>query len=172
MDTTEQLHFHFSLPSIGEGNGTPLQCSCLEDPSDGGAWWAAVYGVAHSWTQLKRLSSSSSSTWTSRKMVAFCLFHQHVQEPFLLHFKLNFNLEKNQGRSCQSFCTSPPGQGPSGGPQDLSRLRDPPEVPVASKPKKQRVLTLWLWLPFGRWGCGPRFIPEPEEGDGVGSCVK
>ena len=60
-DTTERLHFHFSLSCIGEGNGNPLQCSCLENPRDGGACWAAVYGVAHSWTQLKRLSSSSSS---------------------------------------------------------------------------------------------------------------
>ena len=52
-DTTEQLHFHFSLPCIGEGNGNPLQCSCLENPRDGGAWWAAVYGVAQSRTRLK-----------------------------------------------------------------------------------------------------------------------
>ena len=59
-DTTEQLHFHFSLSCIGEGNGNPLQCSCLENPRDGGAWWAAVYGVARSRTRLKRLSSSSS----------------------------------------------------------------------------------------------------------------
>ena len=59
-DTTEQLHFHFSLSCIGEGNGNPLQCSCLENPRDGGAWWAAVYGVAQSQTQLKWLSSSSS----------------------------------------------------------------------------------------------------------------
>ena len=50
LDTTEQLHFHFSLSSIGEGNGNPLQHSCLENPRDGGAWWAAVYGVAQSWT--------------------------------------------------------------------------------------------------------------------------
>ena len=54
-----QLHFHFSLPRIGEGNGNPLQYSCLENPRDGGAWWAAVYGVAESWTRLKWLSSSS-----------------------------------------------------------------------------------------------------------------
>ena len=60
-DMTEQLHFHFSLLCIGEGNGNSLQCSCLENPRDGGAWWAAVYGVAQSWTRLKRLSSSSSS---------------------------------------------------------------------------------------------------------------
>ena len=52
-----RLHFHFSLSCIGEGNGTPLQCSCLENPRDGGAWWAAVYGVAQSRTRLKRLSS-------------------------------------------------------------------------------------------------------------------
>ena len=60
-DTTEWLHFHFSLSCIGEGNGNPLQCSCLENPRDGGAWWAAVYGVAQSQTWLKRLRSSSSS---------------------------------------------------------------------------------------------------------------
>ena len=51
-DTIEQLHFHFSLSCIGEGNGNPLQCSCLENPRDGGAWWAAVYGVAQSRTRL------------------------------------------------------------------------------------------------------------------------
>ena len=59
-DMTERLHFHFSLSCIGEGNGNPLQCSCLENPRVGGAWWAAVYGVAQSQTRLKRLSSSSS----------------------------------------------------------------------------------------------------------------
>ena len=58
LDTTERLHFHFSLSCIGEGNGNPLQCSCLENPRDGGAWWAAVSVVAQSWTRLKRLSSS------------------------------------------------------------------------------------------------------------------
>ena len=50
--TTDRLHFHFSLSCIGEGSGNPLQCSCLENPRDGGAWWAAVYGVAQSWTRL------------------------------------------------------------------------------------------------------------------------
>ena len=60
-DTTEQLHFHFSLSCIGEGNGNPLQRSCLENPRDWGTCWAAVYGVAPSRTKLKRLSSSSSS---------------------------------------------------------------------------------------------------------------
>ena len=61
-DTIEQLHFHFSLSCIREGNGNPLQCSCLENPRDGRAWWAAIYGVAQSWTRLKPLSSSSSSS--------------------------------------------------------------------------------------------------------------
>ena len=57
LDTTQWLHFHSSLSCVGEGNGNPLQCSCLENPRDRGAWWAAVYGVAQSGTQLKRLSS-------------------------------------------------------------------------------------------------------------------
>ena len=57
---TERLHFHFALSCIGEGNGNPLQCSCLENPRDGEAWWAAVSGVTQSQTRLKQLSSSSS----------------------------------------------------------------------------------------------------------------
>ena len=62
LDTTEQLHCHFSLSCIGEGNGNPLQYPCLENPRDGGAWWAAVYGVAQNRTRLRQLSSSSSSS--------------------------------------------------------------------------------------------------------------
>ena len=62
-DTTERLHFPFSLSCIGEGDGNPLQCSCLENPRDRGTWWAAVYGVAQSRTRLKRLSSSSSCSF-------------------------------------------------------------------------------------------------------------
>ena len=58
-DRTKQLHFHFSRSCIGEGIGNPLWCSCLENPRDGGAWWAAFYGVIQSQTRLKRLSSSS-----------------------------------------------------------------------------------------------------------------
>ena len=74
-DTTERLNFHFSLSCIGEGNGNPLQCSCLENPRDGGAWWAAVYGVTQIWTRLKRLRSSSSST---------CTFQSQTPYPYLL----------------------------------------------------------------------------------------
>ena len=58
-DTTEWLYFHFSLSCIGDGKGNPLQCSCLENPRDSRAWWAAVYGVAQSRTQLKWLSSNA-----------------------------------------------------------------------------------------------------------------
>ena len=64
-DTTERLRFHFSLSHIGEGNGNPLQCSCLENPRGGRAWWAAVSGVTQSRTRLKRLSSSSSPATAS-----------------------------------------------------------------------------------------------------------
>ena len=71
---TGRLPFHFSLSCIGEGNGNLLQCSCLENPRDGGAWWAAVYGVAQSRTRLKQLSSSSSSSRAS-------LIAQFVKNP-------------------------------------------------------------------------------------------
>ena len=68
-DTTEWLHFHFPLSCIGEGNDNPLQCSCLGNPRDGGAWWTAVYGVAQSQTRLKRLSSSSSRLLRSCQLI-------------------------------------------------------------------------------------------------------
>ena len=70
-DTTERLHFHFSLSCIGEGHGNLLQCSCLENPRDGGTWWAAVCGVAQSQTRLKRLSSSSREyeNWNSDYLI-------------------------------------------------------------------------------------------------------
>ena len=76
-DTTERLPFHFSLSCIGEGNGNPLQCSCLENPRDRGAWWAVVYGVTQSRTRLKRLSSSSSF-W---KLVCVCLLDVNSVPP-------------------------------------------------------------------------------------------
>ena len=87
---TEQLHFHFSLSCIGEGNGNPLQCSCLENSSDGGAWWAAVYGVAQSRTRLKRLSSSSRY-WMNRSSDTILLL--------LLLFKKN-----KVDLKCVNFC--------------------------------------------------------------------
>ena len=74
---TEWLHFHFWLSFIGEGNGNPLQCSCLENPRDWGAWWAAIYGVAQIRTRLKRLSSSSSSMTTFTKNIIIYLGLEH-----------------------------------------------------------------------------------------------
>ena len=67
-DTTERLYFHFSLSCTGEGNGNPLQCSCLENPMDGGAWWAAVSGVTQSLTQLKWLSMPSNKSQVNKWM--------------------------------------------------------------------------------------------------------
>ena len=73
-DTTERLHFHFPLSCIGEGNGNPLQYSCLENHMDGEAWQAAVQGVAQSRTRLKRLSSSTQiRTWVSKLDEMVCL---------------------------------------------------------------------------------------------------
>ena len=73
---TEQLHFDFSLSCIGEGNGNPLQYSCLENPRDRGAWWAAVYGIAESRTRLKQLSSSSSMHVRGSKLRLYCICAQ------------------------------------------------------------------------------------------------
>ena len=87
-DMTERLHFHFSLSCIGEGNGNPLQCSYLENPRDGGAWWAAVYGVTQSWTRLKWLSSSSSKP-------------MHSKEEFLKTWGTHFYFE---AQIEQTFC--------------------------------------------------------------------
>ena len=75
----ERLHFHFSLSCIGEGNGNPLQYSCLENPRDRGAWWAAVYGVAQSRTRLKRLSNSSSTSGTEYRTNIFLISNKGNQ---------------------------------------------------------------------------------------------
>ena len=81
-DMTERLHFHFSLSCIGDGNGNPLPCSCLENPRDGGAWWAAVYGVTQSRTRLKRLSSSMLIIRFSPHSISYLLFR--ISHHFIL----------------------------------------------------------------------------------------
>ena len=88
-NTTERLHFQFSLSCIEEGNGNPLQCSCLENPRDGRAWWAAVYGVAQSRTQLKRLSSSSSSSMVF---------------PVVMHGCEDWTIKKAEHQRIYAFC--------------------------------------------------------------------
>ena len=91
LDTTERLHFDFSLSCIGEGNGNPLQCSCLENPRDGGAWWAAVYGVAKSQTRLKRLSSSSNwCVWRCLSFLLTCCFSRRTPPWNKSTVELNF----------------------------------------------------------------------------------
>ena len=79
LDTTEWLHFHFSVSCIGEGNGNLLQCSCRENPRDGEVWWAAICGVAQSQTRLKQLSSSSSSR-TSKELCTILISLQDLIE--------------------------------------------------------------------------------------------
>ena len=89
-DTTERLHFHFSPSCIGEGNGDPLQCSCLENPRDGGAWWAAAYGVAQSQTRLKQLSSSKDQSCLCRDLI---LYFTSLQNNLYIQFNPNQNLK-------------------------------------------------------------------------------
>ena len=97
MDTTERLHFHFSLSCIGEGNGNPLQCSCLENPRDEGALWAAVYRVAQSRTRLKWLGSSSKTWILSNVWEAFG--SGEPKSPFV-------HKQKSKGRKMQEhFCS-------------------------------------------------------------------
>ena len=82
-DMTERLHFHFSLSCIEQGNGNPFQCFCLENPRDRGAWWAAIYGVVQSWTRLKQLSRSSSSSNilpAYKRLIAFVRYGEKSKE--------------------------------------------------------------------------------------------
>ena len=95
-DMTEQLHFHFSLSCTGEGNGNPLQYSCLENPRDRGAWWGAVYRVAQRWTQLIWLSSSSSS---SRDIVSSCSLEDTFFKTSLISVQFS-----SVTRSCPTLC--------------------------------------------------------------------
>ena len=85
---TERLHFDFSLSCVGEGNGNPLQCSCLENPRDGGAWWAAVYEVAQSRTRLRQLSSSSSNSHTKN-----CIYLKWTVWHVLTHWETLNNIK-------------------------------------------------------------------------------
>jgi len=105
LDTTERLHFHFSLSCNGERNGNPLQCSCLENPRDGGAWWAAVYGVTQNLTRLIQLSSSSRQLTIMR--LINCKKKKKKKRnfsPFMLSLIFpNNNLQFSQRISCMSF---------------------------------------------------------------------
>ena len=112
-DMTERLHFHFSLSCIGERNGNPLQYSCLENPRDRGAWWAAVYGVAQSRTRLKQLSSSSSRT------VLKC--------SFLIGSNLNWHCRQKPRKKC--FQANSPFQNECSQVCSLSQVAAAPDGP-------------------------------------------
>ena len=94
-DLTERLQFHFSLSCIGEGNGNPLQCSCLENPRDGGAWWASVYGVAQSRIRLKQLSKAISrgkyvikqEKWNIREFITLRNWNHKISKTIMKNFK-------------------------------------------------------------------------------------
>ena len=105
--TVRRLPFHFSLSCTGEGNSNPLQCSCLENPRDRGAWWAAVYGVAQSWTRLKRLSSSSSSS--------VCILIPNSQFSLLLHVFPLINPKEGMATHSSALAWRIPGTGKPGG---------------------------------------------------------
>ena len=133
-DTTERLHFHFSLSCNGEGNGNPLQCSCLENPRDGGAWWAAVYGVAQSRTRLKRLSSSKGQRKKVKVKVAqSCLtlcdcvdytVHGILQARILEWVAVPFSRGSSQPRSPAFQADSLPAE-PQGSPRILKWIAYP-----------------------------------------------
>ena len=119
---TEQIHFHVSLSCTGEGNGNPLQCSCLENPRDGGASWAAVYGVAQSQTWLNRLSSSNSSLisypWLHPLIVSslfhLTMFYSSSSEFSVVRLHCHFNIATQLSLHPPGFWrvkanTSPPG---------------------------------------------------------------
>ena len=107
---TERVHFHFSLSCTGEGNGNPVQCSCLENPSDGGAWWTAVYGVVQSWTRLKRLSSSSSLSLMPTVVLETVLISNYLDHPTKTNSKYNLSSEnpKKQTNSVRNIHKPPP----------------------------------------------------------------
>ena len=88
LDTTEGLHFHFSLSSTGEGNSSPLQCSCLKNPRDGGAWWAAIYGVAQSWTRLKDWSDLAAAVSCPLNIAFLSLSKALIPLNFILDSRL------------------------------------------------------------------------------------
>ena len=114
-DTTEWLHFHFSLSCTGEGNGNPLQCSCLENPRDGGAWWAAVSGVTQNRSRLKWLSNSCIGVYkdpsrrrrgTVLEIRAFCVplsTHWELKPPISYKLCLVFSYSATLGRGSQDF---------------------------------------------------------------------
>ena len=169
---TERFHFHFSLSCIGEGNGNPLQCSCLENPRDGEAWWAAVYGVAQSLTRLKRLSSSSCITY--RRLAALrelmqrylCLswiltcFSPISPDPCMLCHQVFGSVLIRLPRCC--LHSSPSCSSPSQTP-----LPTMFRIQLQVLKKRTGFFAVCSHQPFQLcWICGSPFSPLPGEGNG------
>ena len=94
---TKRLHFHFSLSYIEEGNGNPLQCSCLENPRDRGAWWAAICRVAQSRARLKSLSSSSSISFICESFTWYWIRKNDFYEKYFITILITDYETKAQG---------------------------------------------------------------------------
>ena len=135
-DMTAQLHFHFSLSRTGEGNGNPLQCSCLESPRDGGAWWAAVYGVAQSQTGLKWRSSSSSSSSMVQRNLLKTILENNIK---IIHIYV-----------CVYVCVCAQSRLTPCDPKDCS----PPGSSVRGMLQARKLA--WVSNSFSRWSSQPR----------------
>ena len=154
-DRTERLHFPFSLSCIGEGNGNPLQYSCLENPRDGGAWWAAIYGVAQSQTQLKRLSNSSSIRINS--MLSYSEYSWTIATCNKLNEFFKRNVEPKK-RLKYTLSVSPSIENPENSPQNEILLFEDASLGNKAIRQSKKVITMkfrievnsnrqskWLW---------------------------
>ena len=143
---TEWLQFHFSLSCIGEGNGNPLQCSCLENPRDGRAWWAAVNGVAQSRTRLMRLSSSSSTAGTVTR-TTLSVGPADDWSPCKIDSAAEGNCQPQNHGKCQVLCQF--------ALRDEDRRRSPQEEEGDGLQESTATLNLW---------------PASKQGPGVYNC--
>ena len=167
LDTTERLHFHFSLPCIEEGNGNPFQCFCLENPRDRGTWWAAISGAAQSQTRLKQLSSSSSRNANQKKLVGIlCVCaYLHFKYACIFSESCSFVSDSLQPHGLCSSWNSP---GQNIGVGSLSILQgilstqgSNPDLPLCrqilyqlSHKRSPRILE-WVAYPFSSRSSGP-----------------
>ena len=152
-DTTEWLHFHFSLSCIGEGNGNQLQCSCLENLRDEGGWWPAIYGVAQSQTRLKWLSSNLAAYQTPPRVslcpcVCLCVLYliKHLTWDWPCHkiwssrycsVSYRHNVVQKMSGTCLYSLT-----------EDFHRLNHTSPFPPTPRPWQLLLYFLlqWVWL--------------------------
>ena len=147
---TEWLPFHFSLSCIGEGNGNPLQYSCLENPVDRGTWWAAVHGVTQSQTRLKWLSSSSS------------ILHSRASQLALVIKNTPINAEDARVTGSMPESGRPPGGG-HGNPPQSSCLENPIEEPGGLQSTRSQSQTRLKWLSTHMHILHPKYVIYPRD---------